>query len=152
MTTYGRPETARAHPPTPAFLALIRDITALEKKKALIIEACEHHLVPQKDALKKLLSTAVKGVYNAGTVGEINGKSNVYFTIHCTKCDIQEQVSLTDRCPVCAEVTKGEWRSGPGEKNELVTYFGHREFYYNDLWLISCTSCDFKAAGLRWDR
>ena len=54
---------------------------------------------------------------------------------------------ISDRCPVCAEVTKGDW----GTKDEEGKYFGGNDFGYNGLWLISCTRCDFKAAGLRWD-
>ena len=147
MPTYGLPETGEDSPMNPALAGLRKQIADLQNKRASIVDACEHHFIPKKGTLKKLGATHVSGVYNAGTIGEIDGRSEASFPLVCSKCGEEQHIPISDRCPVCAEVTKGDW----GTKDEEGKYFGGNDFGYNGLWLISCTRCDFKAAGLRWD-
>ncbi|MDP3725900.1 MAG: hypothetical protein Q8R36_01745 [bacterium] len=148
MTTYGSSRTAKNHPKTPVLTKLDQQILELQNRRDIIASACAHHFVPQEGVVERLKKTLVNGVYKAGSISEIGAISDVYFTLQCTKCGKVENVSLTGHCPICGGAVKGEW----GSINEIERYFGKGNFSFNGIWLISCISCDFKAAGLRWDQ
>lgn len=148
MPTYGLLK-AMEHPVNHALKELKREIARLQGERDAIMNACDHHFIPEKDALTKLKQTKVFGVYHAESVGELSAVSDVIFSLVCTQCGSLKSISVSNRCPICAAETNGKW----GSSDDLGRYFGEgRDFGYNGLWLISCTNCDFKAAGLRWDQ
>lgn len=151
MPTYGSLETVKDFPLNPVLEENFRKMTTLLSEKAVIIKACEHHFIPEENALLGLRGTLVSGVYNAGQLNELDGtSSDVYFLLKCNKCCVTYPTPITKRCPICAEKTKGKW----GDPDDLKKYFGDVDFLYYGLWLISCTNskCEFKAAGRIWDQ
>lgn len=147
MPTYGL-STAKKHPVIRVLKKIEQKIAKLQNERDAIMSACDHHFIPEKDALEKLGPTKISGVYHARSVGEVSGMSEVIFLLVCTCCGLSEIASISERCPICAAKTRGEWESS----DDLEKFFEGTDFDYNGLWLISCTHCDFKAAGLRWDQ
>ncbi|HEY6021839.1 MAG TPA: hypothetical protein VIY48_18840 [Candidatus Paceibacterota bacterium] len=148
MLTYGTPATARDYPKDPTIANYDREIARLVTQKAAKVVQCVHHFVPQEGILAKLKRTLLDNVYDAGTIGELNGRSDTLFPLCCTKCGTSNMVPMSMRCPACASPTQGVW----GKHEQLSQHFGAQDFGYNNIWVISCTACDFKAAGLRWDQ
>lgn len=176
MPTYGRPETAAAHPPLEELVKCATEITrltaalaVLQRKQEEAMLACDHHFVPDASAETSLRPTLVPGVFRADHINDLDQPftSSVAFDLRCTKCAKIESTTVSERCPICMSHTVGSFV--PGDKRGTLTelkkyfgkeepfpgtrYFGHPAFVYNRVWLIRCTmtNCEFKAVGLVFD-
>ena len=147
MATYGSFEAKPKQRLSPALIQIKKDLAGLERRRVKLQRDCKHYfMVPHREPRMK--KTTVRGTFDAARVGEIDGKSMIMFDLTCLKCELMKRVSVSDHCPCCGNRTHGRW----GPHDELQKYFPIGQHTYDGLWLISCSRCDFSAAGLREDR
>ena len=128
--------------------SLDKQIAKLSQQRMGLVSKCEHHFVSLESSTHRLEKTLVRGVYYAGIVCEQIEVSDITFALLCSECGTGITGSLAERCPLCGGKVSGIW-DDPGN---IPKYFGERHFGYNGLWLVNCSSCKFRAAGLRYDR
>lgn len=153
--TYGSPETAEENPPTArvsVLNGLIRtleaELLAFQASLALESAKCNHHFVPTPEAIHYIPRTSDERVFDAGEMitspGTDRRNSTMTFSLVCSRCKEHRTEALSAHCPVCASPTTGQWAEGTFD-----TYFKMSSPGRNGSrpWLISCSSCDFRAVA-----
>jgi hypothetical protein len=149
MPTYGSVQKDQSHHIINSRVVKIKEeIERLRSEQEALSRACDHHFVPEKDALNHLDHTKVSDVYRAVTIGPGGSVTQISFKLVCAMCFLEKEISISDRCPSCASKTKTDYTE------ELVenTYFDHYDHHAQRIYFVSCTCCDFRAAGLEYDR
>lgn len=148
MPTYGAPETAKEHPPTPKVKALLemirghrRELAALETSLRIHAASCEHHFTPSENAFRSIRPSVKAGI---AYVGEGNS-----FLLICAHCGESKIALASAHCPLCAHPL--DRRYGDTEK-EVLEYLHHFPGLHYALVHLSCLACGYKAVTLEWDR